>query len=151
MVLLYTHLIVLAESIVVDLCCIYLPYLVLCVFLCIAQQFFFSRTSQDFVLPDLYTFLLMLVLGVLAFLAEVPSWTSWWSNYINKAWYLFVLLTMFLRYRLLNSCAQLQVFLARGLQLEKTSKVANVQYMAVPFLPLIPSPPLPTFLGQYIQ
>ncbi|XP_059450779.1 uncharacterized protein LOC132181540 [Corylus avellana] len=47
---------------------------------------------EDFVLPDLYTFLLMLVLGVLAFLAEV--------------------------------------FLARGLQLEKTSKVANVQYMA---------------------
>jgi len=28
---------------------------------------------QDFVLPDSYTFLLMLVLGVLAFLAEVLS------------------------------------------------------------------------------
>ncbi|XP_062150414.1 probable transport protein YPL264C [Alnus glutinosa] len=46
---------------------------------------------EDFVLPDSYTFLLMLVLGVLAFLAEV--------------------------------------FLARGLQLEKTSKVVNVLYM----------------------
>lgn len=46
---------------------------------------------EDFVLPDFYSFLRMLVLGVLAFLAEV--------------------------------------FLARGLQLEKTSKVTNVQYM----------------------
>uniref|UniRef100_A0A2N9GK68 EamA domain-containing protein n=1 Tax=Fagus sylvatica TaxID=28930 RepID=A0A2N9GK68_FAGSY len=46
---------------------------------------------EDFVLPGLHSFLLMLVLGVLAFFAEV--------------------------------------FLARGLQLEKTSKAANVQYI----------------------
>ncbi|KAK7860562.1 putative membrane protein [Quercus suber] len=46
---------------------------------------------EDFVLPDLHSFLLMLVLGVLAFFAEV--------------------------------------FLARGLQLEKTTKAANVQYI----------------------
>ncbi|KAJ7960340.1 Nodulin MtN21 /EamA-like transporter family protein [Quillaja saponaria] len=46
---------------------------------------------EDFVLPGFHSVLLMLVLGFLAFLAEV--------------------------------------LLARGLQLEKTSKVANVQYM----------------------
>lgn len=46
---------------------------------------------EDFVLPNLHSFLLMLVLGVLAFFAEV--------------------------------------FLARGLQLEKTTKAANVQYI----------------------
>ncbi|KAF8410778.1 hypothetical protein HHK36_003315 [Tetracentron sinense] len=46
---------------------------------------------QDFLLPDLYSFLLTSVLGVLAFFAEV--------------------------------------LLARGLQLEKTSKVANIQYI----------------------
>ncbi|GMY09816.1 putative membrane protein [Fagus crenata] len=46
---------------------------------------------EDFVLPGLHSFLLTLVLGVLAFFAEV--------------------------------------FLARGLQLEKTSKAANVQYI----------------------
>lgn len=46
---------------------------------------------EEFVLPGLHSFLLMLLLGVLAFFAEV--------------------------------------FLARGLQLEKISKVANVQYM----------------------
>ncbi|KAK9924481.1 hypothetical protein M0R45_032847 [Rubus argutus] len=46
---------------------------------------------EEFVLPSFYSFSLMLVLGVLAFFAEV--------------------------------------FLARGLQLEKTSKVANVLYM----------------------
>ncbi|KAJ4981621.1 hypothetical protein NE237_032458 [Protea cynaroides] len=45
---------------------------------------------QDFVLPDFYSVVHMIVLGVLAFFAEV--------------------------------------FLARGLQLEKTSKVANIQY-----------------------
>lgn len=32
---------------------------------------------------------------------------------------------------LLNFHVHLQIFLARGLQLEKTSKVANVQYIAV--------------------
>lgn len=48
-------------------------------------------TFQEFVMPDLYSFLLMVVLGVLAFFAEI--------------------------------------FLARGLQLEKTSKVANIQYL----------------------
>ncbi|KAJ0052929.1 hypothetical protein Pint_01967 [Pistacia integerrima] len=48
---------------------------------------------EKLVLPSLYSILLMLVLGVLAFLAEV--------------------------------------FLARGLQLEKTSKVVNVQYIEV--------------------
>lgn len=46
---------------------------------------------QEFVLPSFYSFLLMVVLGVLAFFAEV--------------------------------------LLARGLQLEKTSKIANVQYI----------------------
>lgn len=46
---------------------------------------------QDFVLPGFYSFLLMIILSVLAFFAEV--------------------------------------FLARGLQLEKTGKVANVQYV----------------------
>ncbi|KAJ4730099.1 Nodulin MtN21 /EamA-like transporter family protein [Melia azedarach] len=48
---------------------------------------------EEVVLPSLYSFLLMLVLGVMAFFAEV--------------------------------------FLARGIQLEKTSKVANVQYIEV--------------------
>ncbi|KAJ0112024.1 hypothetical protein Patl1_01950 [Pistacia atlantica] len=48
---------------------------------------------EKLVLPSLYSILLMLVLGVLAFLAEV--------------------------------------FLARGLQLEKTGKVVNVQYIEV--------------------
>lgn len=47
--------------------------------------------SQEFLLPGFYSFLSMVLLGVLAFLAEV--------------------------------------FLARGLQLEKTSKVANVLYI----------------------
>ncbi|KAF3443416.1 hypothetical protein FNV43_RR13098 [Rhamnella rubrinervis] len=51
-----------------------------------------SFAFEDFVLPSLYSFPLVLVLGVLAFFAET--------------------------------------FLARGLQLEKTSKVANVQYIA---------------------
>ncbi|XP_020537651.1 uncharacterized protein LOC105640851 isoform X2 [Jatropha curcas] len=46
---------------------------------------------EEFVLPDLYSFTLMLILGVLAFFVEV--------------------------------------FLARGLQLEKTSRAANVQYI----------------------
>ena len=32
-------------------------------------------------------------------------------------------------------CAWLQVFLARGLQLEKTTKAANVQYILVLFSP----------------
>nr|XP_048328747.1 uncharacterized protein LOC107417137 isoform X2 [Ziziphus jujuba var. spinosa] len=50
-----------------------------------------SFAFEDFVIPTFYSFPLMLVLGVLAFFAEV--------------------------------------FLARGLQLEKTSKVANVQYI----------------------
>ncbi|KDO54292.1 hypothetical protein CISIN_1g015813mg [Citrus sinensis] len=48
---------------------------------------------EEFVLPSFYSFLLMLVLSILAFFAEV--------------------------------------LLARGLQLEKTSKVANVQYIEV--------------------
>ncbi|XP_057956213.1 uncharacterized protein LOC131149616 [Malania oleifera] len=48
---------------------------------------------QEFVLPGFYSFLLMTVLGVLAFFAEV--------------------------------------FLARGLHLEKTSRVTNVQYIEV--------------------
>ncbi|KAK3013930.1 hypothetical protein RJ639_009419, partial [Escallonia herrerae] len=56
---------------------------------------------QDFVLPGLNSFLLMVVLGVLAFFAEVLSE---------------------LRF-------PLHVFLARGLQLEKTSKVANILYL----------------------
>ncbi|CAK9175586.1 unnamed protein product [Ilex paraguariensis] len=46
---------------------------------------------QEFVLPGFYSFILMVVLGVLAFFAEI--------------------------------------FLARGLQLEKTSRVANIQYL----------------------
>ncbi|GMN53777.1 hypothetical protein TIFTF001_022907 [Ficus carica] len=50
-----------------------------------------SFAFEVFVFPSLYSFILMLVLGVLAFLAEV--------------------------------------FLARALQLEKTSKVANVQFI----------------------
>ncbi|KAM7274685.1 hypothetical protein ACFE04_016551 [Oxalis oulophora] len=48
---------------------------------------------EEFVIPDLWSFSLVLLLGVLAFFAEV--------------------------------------FLARGLQLEKTSKVANIQYIEV--------------------
>ncbi|KAM1373384.1 hypothetical protein ACFX2I_024091 [Malus domestica] len=48
-------------------------------------------TLEDFVFPDLHSFSVMILLGVLAFFAEV--------------------------------------FLARGLQLEKTGKVANVIYM----------------------
>ncbi|KAF9610121.1 hypothetical protein IFM89_019986 [Coptis chinensis] len=51
---------------------------------------------QDFVLPNFYSFFLMIVLGVLSFFAEV--------------------------------------FLARGLQLEKTSRVANIQYIEVALL-----------------
>ncbi|KAL0001614.1 hypothetical protein SO802_015395 [Lithocarpus litseifolius] len=69
---------------------------------------------EDFVLPGLHSFLLMLVLGVLAFFAEV--------------------------------------FLARGLQLEKTTKAANVQYILVLCSPHNPPPQpknqlaaLPTF------
>lgn len=46
---------------------------------------------KEFVMPNIYSFLPMVLLGVLAFLAEI--------------------------------------FLARGLQLEKTSKVANIQYI----------------------
>lgn len=148
MVLFYKHLkFVLAESIIVA-SMLYISSVLGVVSFCVFLNNFFSCTMQDFVLPDSYTFLLMLVLGVLAFLAEVLSWTLWWSDYINKARYLFVLLRMFLQYRLLNLCAQLQVFLARGLQLEKTSKVVNVLYMEVPFLSLPPSPP--HFLSQYI-
>ncbi|KAI3815094.1 hypothetical protein L1987_14748 [Smallanthus sonchifolius] len=48
-------------------------------------------TTQDFVLPSFYSFVLMIFLSILAFFAEL--------------------------------------FLARGLQLEKTSKVANIQYL----------------------
>ncbi|KAM7498348.1 hypothetical protein LguiA_022762 [Lonicera macranthoides] len=48
---------------------------------------------QDFVLPQFYSFFLMVVLGILAFFAEI--------------------------------------LLARGLQLEKTSKVVNIQYLEV--------------------
>ncbi|KAB1202592.1 Solute carrier family 35 member G1 [Morella rubra] len=65
---------------------------------------------EDFVLPGFNSFTLMLVLGFLAFLAEV--------------------------------------FLARGLQLEKTSKAANILFIEVPFLPLTDFPgeaPLPPF------
>ncbi|KAK6919312.1 EamA domain [Dillenia turbinata] len=50
-----------------------------------------TTTFQEFVLPSFYSFMLMVVLGALAFLAEV--------------------------------------LLARALQLEKTSRVANVQYL----------------------
>ncbi|KAL0550967.1 hypothetical protein IC582_010036 [Cucumis melo] len=53
---------------------------------------------EDLVLPSLYSFLLMLVLGLLAFLAEV-------------CW-------------------------ARGLQLEKTSKVCNLRFMEASFVQL---------------
>ncbi|KAA8524741.1 hypothetical protein F0562_011164 [Nyssa sinensis] len=53
---------------------------------------------EDFVMPGFYSFLLMVVLGVLAFFAEI--------------------------------------FLARGLQLEKTSKVANIQYIEAAFTQL---------------
>lgn len=51
---------------------------------------------QGLLLPDFYSFLLMIVLGVLSFFAEV--------------------------------------FLARGLQLEKTSRVVNIQYIQVVLL-----------------
>ena len=45
---------------------------------------------------------------------------------------------------LLNMYAWLQVFLARGLQLEKTTKAANVQYILVLiFTPPPPPPPPP--------
>ncbi|GJU36514.1 hypothetical protein Tco_1184868 [Tanacetum coccineum] len=50
-------------------------------------------TTEDFVLPSFYSFILMIVLSILAFFAEL--------------------------------------FLARGLQLEKTSKVANILYLEV--------------------
>ncbi|KVI10681.1 Drug/metabolite transporter [Cynara cardunculus var. scolymus] len=50
-------------------------------------------TFERFVLPSFYSLLLMILLGVLAFVAEL--------------------------------------FLARGLQLEKTNKVANIQYLEV--------------------
>ncbi|CAH1434530.1 unnamed protein product [Lactuca virosa] len=50
-------------------------------------------TFEDFVLPSFYTLLLMSILAILAFVAEL--------------------------------------FLARALQLEKTSKVANIQYLEV--------------------
>ncbi|KAI8551999.1 hypothetical protein RHMOL_Rhmol06G0231100 [Rhododendron molle] len=51
----------------------------------------FTSFTQDIVLPNVYSFVLMVVLGIMAFFAEV--------------------------------------LLARGLQLEKTSKVANIQYV----------------------
>lgn len=50
-------------------------------------------TTEDFVLPSFYSLILMIVLSILAFFAEL--------------------------------------FMARGLQLEKTSKVANIQYLEV--------------------
>ncbi|XP_071716609.1 uncharacterized protein [Rutidosis leptorrhynchoides] len=50
-------------------------------------------TTEDFVLPSFYSFILMIVLSILAFFAEL--------------------------------------FLARGLQLEKTNKVANIQYLEI--------------------
>lgn len=50
-------------------------------------------TTEDFVLPSFYSFILMIVLSILAFFAEL--------------------------------------FMARGLQIEKTSKVANIQYLEV--------------------
>lgn len=50
-------------------------------------------TTEDLVLPSFYSFILMIVLSILAFFAEL--------------------------------------FLARGLQLEKTSKVANILYLEV--------------------
>lgn len=44
---------------------------------------------------------------------------------------------------LLNMYAWLQVFLARGLQLEKTTKAANVQYILVLIFTPPPPPPHP--------
>ncbi|KAG2716914.1 hypothetical protein I3760_03G149400 [Carya illinoinensis] len=70
---------------------------------------------EDFVLPGVYSLLLMLVLSLLAFLAEV--------------------------------------FLARGLQLEKTSKAANILYIEVPFLscPFPRGHPLQPFKSMQIN
>ncbi|KAF7141474.1 hypothetical protein RHSIM_Rhsim06G0166900 [Rhododendron simsii] len=58
---------------------------------------------EDIVLPNVYSFVLMVVLGIMAFFAEL--------------------------YLGLRALTALQVLLARGLQLEKTSKVANIQYV----------------------
>ncbi|KAJ9537620.1 hypothetical protein OSB04_030353 [Centaurea solstitialis] len=52
-------------------------------------------TTEDFVLPSLYSFILMIFLSILAFFAEL--------------------------------------FVARGLQLEKTSKVANILYLEIAY------------------
>nr|XP_028963828.1 uncharacterized protein LOC103442634 [Malus domestica] len=75
---------------------------------------------EEFVFPNLYSFSVMLVLGVLAFFAEV------WFGTIYRLLFLPICSSS---YGLLNLCARCQVFLARGLQLEKTGKVANVIYM----------------------
>lgn len=45
-----------------------------------------------------------------------------------------IFLSMFQLYLVLQALTALQVFLARGLQLEKTSKVANIQYVEVWFM-----------------
>lgn len=72
---------------------------------------------QDLVLPSLNSFLVMLVLGLVAFLAEVilnPPAIN-----INGV------------YKQLTFYPQLKVCWARGLQLEKTNKVANVRFLEV--------------------
>ncbi|RVW23247.1 putative plastidic glucose transporter 1 [Vitis vinifera] len=78
---------------------------------------------QDFVLPSFYSFFLMVILAVLAFFAEVnfcPTGNLFLdtpdhvpSNNQSSE----------------HVSTELQVFLARGLQLEKTSKATNIQYI----------------------
>lgn len=96
----------------------------------------YASFFQEFVFPNLYSFSVMLVLGILAFFAEV-----WFGTIFSV--FSIVLLSFVDFYFSHNApvvmdfstyCARFQVFLARGLQLEKTGKVANVIYMEVRFL-----------------
>ena len=92
---------------------------------------------QGFVFPGLYSFTLMLVLGVFAFIAEVPFWTNMIKFKLQCLyWNIILLFSNQAPYYIgffLTYLVQYQVFLARALQLEKTSKVANVQFIVVLF------------------
>ena len=93
---------------------------------------------QEFVIPSFYSLVLMFILGVLAFLAEVLFLTTkqfWHASSIHNICRLLHLIHLLINY--LTTCyfpnILLQVLSARGLHLEKTSKVLNVQYIEVLF------------------
>lgn len=136
--------------------------------LCMCFKFQCSKCSilisfmQDFVLPSFYSCIIMVILSVLAFLAEVllctivttashfKFWVTMQSHCSIKFLDIFFSIGKFLsplRMGFLHlwsysikissskhSDTKLQVFLARGLQLEKISKVTNIMYIEVIFL-----------------